>query len=194
MTEPSRTRGRPRVGDPEAMSGVGLRLIRENGWTATTMGQIAQACDVSSPTLFRYFPTKAALLWHGMDENEALFREAFAERAADQPLVDAIMDAYLAMMRRTTHLPLIKARMAVVVRDTDASQATWSTHEHWRELVIGLAAEYRGDAPESLRARVVGASIWAVLWAAVTDWAVGDDDDPAEHIAAARAMVTIALR
>jgi hypothetical protein len=96
------------------------------------------------------------------------------------------------MMRRTTHLPLIKARMAVVVQDADASQATWSTHEHWRELVIAFAAEYRGDPPDSLRARVVGASIWAVLWAAVTDWAVGDDEDPAAHIAAARAMVTIA--
>jgi AcrR family transcriptional regulator len=174
------------------MSGIGLELIRENGWAATTMGQIARACDVSAPTLFRYFPTKAALLWHGMDENEALFRAAFDARQPDQPLVDAIMDAYLAMMRTTSHLPLIKARMAVVVQDADASQATWSTHEHWRGVVIRFAAEYSGDEPDSLRARVLGASIWAVLWAAVTAWAVSEDPDPATYIAAARALVAIA--
>jgi AcrR family transcriptional regulator len=174
------------------MSRIGLQLISEQGWSATTMGEIARAGGVSAATLFRYFPTKAALLWHGMDDNEHLFRDAFTRRRPGGHIVDAIIDAYLGMLRSTDHLPLLKARMAVIVNDEDAAQATWSTHEHWRGLVIAFAAEYRGIPPESLEARVIGASIWAVLWAAVTTWAVSDNADPADYVAAARKIVTIA--
>lgn len=191
MSVPSSRRGRPRVGDPEAMSSIGLRMISERGWAATTMTQIAQACGVSSPTLFRYFPSKAALLWHGMEDNEHLFRAAFSTRDLDRPTVDVITDAYLAMLADSTHIPLLKTRMAVITRDRDASQATWSTYEHWRDLMIQLAAEHRGVAPTSLDARVIGASLWGMLWAALTAWAVSDDADPADHVAAARAAVTI---
>jgi len=194
MGKTARSRGRPRVGDPEAMSAIGLQLIRHHGWAATTMDEIARACDVSSTTLFRYFPTKAALLWHGMDENAALFRRAFADRRHEQDLPDAIFDAYTDMLRETDHLPLIKSRMAVVALDIDAAEATWSTHEQWRDLVIGFVAEHRGEEVGQLGPRTIGATIWAVLWAALSSWSAADDEDPARFVTAARSFVTLTVR
>src|SRR6266516_841718 len=35
-----------------------MRLIREQGYDATTVEQIAEAAEVSPSTFFRYFPTK----------------------------------------------------------------------------------------------------------------------------------------
>ncbi|WP_433657624.1 TetR family transcriptional regulator [Nocardia sp. CA-128927] len=41
-----------------------LRLFREQGYTATTIDQIAAAAGVSRVTFFRYFPTKADVVLH----------------------------------------------------------------------------------------------------------------------------------
>jgi AcrR family transcriptional regulator len=41
-----------------------LRLFREQGYTATTVDQIAAAAGVSRVTFFRYFPTKADVVLH----------------------------------------------------------------------------------------------------------------------------------
>lgn len=41
-----------------------LRLFREQGYTATTIDQIAAAAGVSRITFFRYFPTKADVVLH----------------------------------------------------------------------------------------------------------------------------------
>ncbi|MDY6999295.1 MAG: TetR family transcriptional regulator [Actinomycetota bacterium] len=46
----------------EAVRTAAFRLFEEQGYQNTTVEQIAEAADVSSRTLFRYFPNKAALL------------------------------------------------------------------------------------------------------------------------------------
>ena len=86
------TRGRPRVGDPGAISDIALELVARHGWSSTTMQRIATASGISAPTLFRYFPTKADVLWHRLDENVEFFRFAFEERAQRQDLGRAITD------------------------------------------------------------------------------------------------------
>lgn len=43
----------------------GIRLIERQGFTRTTVDQIAEAAGVSQRTFFRYFPCKEALLFGG---------------------------------------------------------------------------------------------------------------------------------
>jgi AcrR family transcriptional regulator len=43
-----------------------LRLFREQGYAQTTIEQIAAEAEVSASTVFRYFPTKEALVLHDM--------------------------------------------------------------------------------------------------------------------------------
>jgi Transcriptional regulator len=62
-----------------------LRLFREQGYEETTIEQIAEAAEVSSSTIFRYFPTKQDLvIYDALDES---FIEQFR---AQPPELNAI--------------------------------------------------------------------------------------------------------
>src|SRR5579862_763133 len=58
-----------------------LRLFREQGYTATTVEQIAAAAEVSPSTFFRYFPTKEDVIWQ--DDMDTRMVEAFERQPAE---------------------------------------------------------------------------------------------------------------
>ncbi|MEV6554385.1 TetR family transcriptional regulator [Nocardia sp. NPDC051756] len=71
MTSPNRStagsgshRERKKALAQATMQREALRLFREQGYTATTIDQIAAAAGVSRVTFFRYFPTKADVVLH----------------------------------------------------------------------------------------------------------------------------------
>ena len=67
-------RERKKAGTRAAIQRHALRLFREQGYEATTVGQIAGAADISESTFFRYFPTKEDVVrW---DEFDPLLVEA----------------------------------------------------------------------------------------------------------------------
>ena len=55
-------RERKKIRTRETIRREALRLIEQNGYSNTTVEQIAAAADVSASTFFRYFSNKAALL------------------------------------------------------------------------------------------------------------------------------------
>jgi AcrR family transcriptional regulator len=60
-----------------------LRLFREQGYSATTIEQIAEAAEVSPSTFFRYFPTKEDVVVQ--DDFDLRFFDAFEQQPADMP-------------------------------------------------------------------------------------------------------------
>lgn len=80
---PGRPRGRTREGDArrEALYRVAIRLFAERGYEATTLRDIAARAEVSPALLYRYFPSKGAVV---LALHEALSAE-FAGRAAELP-------------------------------------------------------------------------------------------------------------
>tara|TARA_R110002020_G_scaffold65413_8_gene172796 strand:+ start:3571 stop:4164 length:594 start_codon:yes stop_codon:yes gene_type:complete len=180
------------VGDPDTISEIALILMARDGWTSTTMDGIARASGVSTPTLFRYFPSKAAVLWHGMDENAERFRSEFAARRSQPSLLDAIFESYLAMLRADAfRLRLIKTRIAIMEHDDEAAASSWSKFDEWRQLVTSFVATARDEPEDALPARVTGAAIWSALSSALSAWALTDDPDPAEHLRVARGCIAI---
>jgi AcrR family transcriptional regulator len=187
--DPAR-KGRPRVGDPESISDLAARMFAQRGYEAVTMAQIASAAGVSTATLFRYFPSKADLLWHGMHDSVRLFREAFAERDRSSPLVDAVFEAYLGMLLASPlRLRVIKQRVAIVSRGEEMGEAAWVRFAEMSDTVSLLVAESRGIASDSLEARVAGGMIWGALWSAITAWSVSDEADPGPQVRAARRLM-----
>ncbi|GAA2140202.1 hypothetical protein GCM10009825_27740 [Arthrobacter humicola] len=77
----ARATGRPATIDPEAVARIALRLFAERGYEQTSMEDIAGAAGIGRKSLYRYFPSKADLVWGGIEP----VTEA-AGRALDQAL------------------------------------------------------------------------------------------------------------
>jgi AcrR family transcriptional regulator len=59
--------GRPATIDPDAVARIALRLFAERGYEATSMEDIAGAAGIGRKSLYRYFASKADLVWGGIE-------------------------------------------------------------------------------------------------------------------------------
>ena len=68
-----------------------MRLFREQGYSETTVEQIAQASEVSPSTFFRYFPTKEDVVLR--DDYDDLIIEAFRQQPPERTPLQALRAA-----------------------------------------------------------------------------------------------------
>jgi len=74
-------------------------LFARQGYTATTMNQVAAACGVTKPTLYHYMRDKQALLLHIAEGHvarlEALVHAVLAERLPPEPRLRALVARFM---------------------------------------------------------------------------------------------------
>lgn len=86
-----------------AIARVAARLFAENGYAETSVARIATEARVSLPTLFRYFPTKADLLFDGADDVIEEWRLAMRQGPPGETLGQALRRATHALVASTPH-------------------------------------------------------------------------------------------
>ena len=69
---------------------AGLQLFAERGFDATTCEAIAAAADIAPRTFFRYFPTKADVLFGDHDELLGRLRATLAARGPGESVPHAV--------------------------------------------------------------------------------------------------------
>jgi len=142
-----------------------LRLIREHGYTATTVEQIAAAAEVSPSTFFRYFPTKEDVILQ--DDLDVRMVEAFERQPADMSVIAAIraatreaMGSYteddLALLLQTTEL----TRTVPEIRARAIDEFARSIH-----VIAGAIAERSGRPEDDLAVRAMAGAVIGVMMA-----------------------------
>ncbi|MEU3829638.1 TetR family transcriptional regulator [Streptomyces sp. SID486] len=81
-------RERKKIKTREAIRAATYALVREQGYDATTIEQIAERAEVSPSTVFRYFPTKEDIVL--TDEYDPLMLEELRARPEDEPWRDSL--------------------------------------------------------------------------------------------------------
>ena len=106
---------------------------------------------MSSRTFFRYFDSKASVLWHDFDQEVEALRAAFADVPDDVPLMSAIRQVVVGVNRyRAEDLPELRTRMHLI-GSVPALQASAALHyDAWEGAVSDFAAARLGQPADGL--------------------------------------------
>ncbi|MCI3239450.1 MULTISPECIES: TetR/AcrR family transcriptional regulator [unclassified Streptomyces] len=167
-------RERKKIKTREGIRAATYALIKEQGYDATTIEQIAERAEVSPSTVFRYFPTKEDIVL--TDEYDPLMLEELRNRPAGESWLDSVRhvmhlaieannreDPEVARMRAhlSVQVPAVRSRMV---------ESMSATGRLLREAI----AERHGLDPDSIEVRVYAMSFIGGLMEASMYWAEND--------------------
>ncbi|WP_405950265.1 TetR/AcrR family transcriptional regulator [Streptomyces prunicolor] len=171
-------RERKKIKTREAIRTATYALVKEQGYDATTIEQIAERAEVSPSTVFRYFPTKEDIVI--TDEFDPIIMDELRARPVDEPWMVTLRYVMLKAIkygmnedeetsRLRTHLmvqvPAVRSRMMESMSVTG-------------NMLCESIAERTGRDPESLEVRVYAMSLVGGLMETSLYWAEnGHRDD-----------------
>jgi mycofactocin system transcriptional regulator len=179
-------RGRPPGTSGRELEVIALRLFTERGYEETTVEDIAAAAGVSRRTFFRYFDSKAAVLWNEFDGEVQALRAAFQSLPAQVELMEGVRRAVVQVNHyRAGDVPELRARMNLIGA-VPALQASAAPHyDAWEQVVADYAGAWTGQPPDSLLPLAVGRTTLAACRAAYERWLVRADADLTVYLDAA---------
>ncbi len=154
-----------------------LKLFRKQGFEGTTVSQIAEAAEVSSMTVFRYFATKEDIaLWDDFDQ--ALVTQ-IRRAPRNEDVITLIATVLLTNLKETGE----EARMAMLARlelaaNTPALRARGLDNLYQSQQMVASTLGSTNRKDRLRNSVAIGACLGAVS-TALFQWAMGQGkDDP----------------
>ena len=186
MTEQGIRRGRPPSTSRRELRLIALRLFAERGFDSTTIEQIAAEAGVSERTFFRYFTTKASVLWTEFETEVETIRASLASVPVDVPLMDAIRGAVVAANHyHADDVPEMQMRMHLIATVPALSFSAAEHYEAWERAISEFAGHRLGLPADSLYPLAIGRAALAACRAAYECWSVRADNDLTIYLDAA---------
>lgn len=171
-------RGRPRETSARELELVALDLFATQGFTQTSVEQIAAGAGVSKRTFFRYFDSKTAVLWHDFDNEVEELRAAFARVSDRTPLMTAIRQVVVSVNRyRAEDVPELRTRMRLIGTDPALEASAATRYDAWERAVSDFAAARLGEPADALVPLAIGRTTLAACRAAYDVWLSRADAD-----------------
>ena len=175
--EPSGLRERKKAKTRAAIQRHALRLFREQGYSATTVDQIAAAAEISPSTFFRYFPTKEeTVLYDPFDP--LLIAAALAQPAELSPI--GALRATVEVIREQLSgeaWEQERQRQLLVFREPELRLAVMDKFAKGIDLLAGMAAERTGRAADDFEVRNWAGAVVGVVLAAFAGAAADPETD-----------------
>lgn len=153
------------------MSLAALRLFERKGFEPVTMDQIAEAAGVSRRTLFRLFPSKADLVWEGLEQVVLAVRalgETLSERKRTLgQLVEEVFAVPLRQLDDPEFADVARRRLRLI-----GSSPELLGHQTLRDLQAEITQLVAAHAPASAPpAQLVAEALVAVGFSSTLWWA-----------------------
>jgi TetR/AcrR family transcriptional regulator, regulator of mycofactocin system len=171
-------RGRPPRTSARELELIALRLFTEYGFDATTIEQIATEAGVSERTFFRYFGSKASVLWSEFDTDVGAIRGALARTPPGVPMLEAIRRAVISVSHyRAEDVPELRVRMNLISTVPALQSSAAAHYDAWERAIIEFAAARLAQPADSLYPLAIGRTALAACRAAYDRWAARADGD-----------------
>ena len=177
-TPPMSRRGRPPITSRRELELIALRLFSEQGFDDTTIDQIAAEAGVSRRTFFRYFSSKASVLWSEFDTEVDTIRGALAEMPVDMPMMDAIRKAVAtANHYRAEDVPELRTRINLISSIPELHASAAVHYDAWERAISDFVAKRIRQPADTLYPLAVGRATLAACRAAYDRWVARADTD-----------------
>lgn len=171
MSESLRVRKRQRT--RERIATAAAQLVMQNGLSATTVEQIAEAADVARATFFRYFESKEYAVAEGFTSTWiAAITDALRRQPADLSVNDALSAAFAEL---TPGFSVVESSISEIERQTRESLTlrAW-TLLCYLNFEVAIAEAIAPRLPDLTvddpRPRLIGALAMASVRISIDDW------------------------
>jgi len=163
-------RERKKIKTRTAIREATYALIKEQGYDATTIEQIADRAEVSPSTVFRYFPTKEDIVLS--DEYDPLVVEELRSRPADEPWMDSLRHVMHTVIDALTaeDPEAVRVRAHLALQVPAVRSRIYESTSRTARLLSGAIAERFGLDPDALEVRVHAMSLIGGLTEVTMYW------------------------
>lgn len=199
---PTPARGRPATVSADDLADIALTLFLELGYDRVTMDQIATAAGVSRRTLFRYFPSKSALVWGGYEEVSDLIQlsipagspgeQGSASIAEALPIAaEAMLSSLVSPLLSTPRGQSLTQRRLLLIGDVPELRADSVLRlASQAEKLAAFIGALIGEEPTALAPRVAAQALTAASIESYLYWAKHPERPLAETVRAGITLFT----
>jgi AcrR family transcriptional regulator len=162
-------RERKKLKTKEAIQREALRLFEAQGYSETTIEQIAAAAEISPSTFFNYFPTKEDVVL--FDRYDPMIFSMMSSIPASQPVssvVYGLLDGLAVVMERDRDVILARSKLSLAVPELRAR--FWEEIEKARDLIASALASRMGRDASDFELRVLAMVFLTATFEAILEW------------------------
>ncbi|MEE9964436.1 MAG: TetR/AcrR family transcriptional regulator [Propionicimonas sp.] len=170
-----------------------LDLFIREGFENTTMDAVAAAAGVSRRTLFQYFPSKSAIVWHGAQQAYEALLTTLNEVRSDSDWHPQVADAMVASLQfPDDDLQALRLRLQLINAEPSLQTHLFTdAHQQLHAIAQRIAASL-GTDPDDLAPFVLARTAWTASFSALLWWAQQGHGDP--RVAARQALELLGLK
>src|SRR5713226_2910339 len=162
MNEQPGLRERKKQRTRETIARAAHELFAERGYHATTLPDIAEAADVSTRTIFAYFPSKEDILFSDFPLMKNALAQALAERPEGQDALETVREFILSSHK--LEKSDLDERLHLCIESDETLRSHLRARIAQLEELIAPAIAKDLDAPvNDVRPQVVAASLTAAF-------------------------------
>lgn len=182
--------GRPATINPEAVAAKAMELFATRGYESVSMDEIASHCGIGRKSLYRYFPTKASLVWGGLDEAVSASRDIMTIRddvSLSSP-AEVLLAAALAAARQLPDREVTRTRLCLIDAHAELGDLAMSKLRVQRMAVSSYLVSV---GVSEANADYLSAAYSAALFAGWVRWARGSETHPEDCLRGALSAVNL---